>query len=85
VLQLNFDNLFRLKFRFIMTDLRTVTILYGEKKLQKTIAIPSSTTVKDTKKICTDELLKHLQSQSGVPSISIDDECTDFYPGMIQS
>ena len=65
---------------------RKVTVLYGENKLQKTIALPASATVTDAKKISSEEILKHLRLQPGVPStISIDDECTDFYPGIIQS
>jgi len=60
--------------------------MYGENKLQKTITLPTSATVTDAKKIGSEEILKHLRLQPGVPSaISIDDECTDFYPGMIQS
>lgn len=65
-----------------MSNLSQVTILYGENKLQKTIKLPASTTVTDAKKIGSDVILKHLRDQPGVlPSISIDDECTDFYSG----
>jgi hypothetical protein len=65
---------------------RTVTVLYGEKNLQKTMALPVSTTVMDAKKIGSAEILKHLHIQPGIPSaISIDEESTDFYPSMIQA
>jgi hypothetical protein len=65
-----------------MSNLSQVTIVYGENKLQKTIKLPASTTVTDAKKTGSDIILKHLRDQPGVPpSISIDDECTDFYPG----
>ena len=65
-----------------MSNLSQVTILYGEHKLQQTIKLPASTTVTDAKKKGSEVILKHLRNQPGVPpSISIDDECTDFYPG----
>jgi hypothetical protein len=67
-----------------MSNLRQVTVLYGENKLQQTIKLPASTTITDAKKIGSEEILNHLRNQPGVPSsISIDDECTDFYPGII--
>jgi hypothetical protein len=63
-----------------------VTVLYGEKNLQRTLSFPASTTVRDAKKIGSKEILDHLRCQPGVPpSISIDDECTDFYPGIIHT
>jgi hypothetical protein len=68
-----------------MGDRRKVTVLYGENKLQKTISLPASATVAAAKKIGSDEILKHLRLQPGVPPISLDDECTDFYPGMAES
>jgi hypothetical protein len=62
---------------------RTVTVLYGEHKLQKTVSVPASFTVTDAKKSGSKEILKYLRLQPGVPAaISIDDDCTDFYPGM---
>jgi hypothetical protein len=69
-----------------MSNRRQVTVLYGENKLQKTISLPASATVAAAKKIGSDEILQHLRLQSGVPpAISLDDECTDFYPSMSQS
>jgi hypothetical protein len=69
-----------------MSNLSQITVLYGENKLQKTIKLPASTTVTDAKKVGSKEILNHLRLQPGVPSsISIDDECTDFYPGTIES
>jgi len=64
-----------------MVDLRKVTVLYSEHKLQKTIFIPATATVAIAKKIGSDEILNHLRLQPGVPSgISLNDEGTDFYP-----
>jgi hypothetical protein len=61
-----------------------MTVLYSEKRLQKTLSFPASVTIEDAKKIGSEEILKHLRLQPGVPpGISIDDECTDFYPSMI--
>jgi hypothetical protein len=69
-----------------MSVRRNVTVLYGEKKLQKTISLPAATTVAITKKAGSDEILNHLRLQAGIPQdISIDQECTDFYPGTVQS
>jgi hypothetical protein len=69
----------------IMSDLKQVTLLYGENKLQNRIWLPLSTSVKDVKKTGSEIIIKHLHNQPGVPSsISIDDDCTDFYPGIIQ-
>lgn len=69
-----------------MSNLRQVTVLYGENKLQRTIKLPSSTTVIDAKAAGSNEILKHLCLQPGVPSpIILDDDCTDFYPGMIKA
>ena len=50
-----------------MSNLSQVTILYGENKLQKTIKLPSSTTVTDAKKKGSEVILQHLHDQSGVP------------------
>jgi len=68
-----------------MSICRNVTVLYGEKKLQKTISLPAATTVTITKKASSDKILNHLCLQVGIPQdISIDQECTDFYPGTVQ-
>ena len=69
-----------------MSNFRQVTVLYGENKLQMTVKLPPSTTVTDAKAAGSEEILKHLRRQPGVPSpITIDDDCTDFYPGMIKA
>lgn len=40
----------------------------------------------DAKAAGSNEILKHLRLQPGVPSpIILDDDCTDFYPGMIKA
>ena len=66
-----------------MSNQTQVTVLYGENKLQKTISLPASTTVAIVKKFSSQEILEHLCLQPGVPTdVSVDDECTDFYPGM---
>jgi len=64
-----------------MSPLCQVTVLYGENKLQHTIKLESSTTVAQAKQAGSTEILKHLGSQPGVPSpITLDGDCTDFYP-----
>ena len=61
-----------------------MTVLYGESKLQKTISLPASATVATVKQFGSQEILDHLQLQPGVPTdVSLDDDCMDFYPGMI--
>ena len=63
-----------------------VTVMYGENKLQKTISLPATATVAAAKQAGSVEITNHLRLQAGVPlDLSIDDECTDFYPGMILS
>jgi hypothetical protein len=65
---------------------RNVTVLYGESKMQKTISLPVTAIVSTAKKSGSDQILNHLRLQAGVlQDISIDRECTDFYPGMIRS
>lgn len=59
---------------------RNVTILYGENRLQNTISLPATATVRKAKEIGSTEMIKHLQLQSGVPSDITIDECTDVYP-----
>jgi hypothetical protein len=67
-----------------MSNRQKVTVLYGENKLQKTISLPASATVGAAKKAGSEEILKHLHLQPGVPAtISLDHECTDFYPGTV--
>jgi hypothetical protein len=64
---------------------RNITLLYGEHKLQNTISLPATTTVRKAKEVGSIEMIKHLQLQSGVPQdITIDNKCTDVYPSMIQ-
>jgi hypothetical protein len=66
------------------TDRRLLTVLFGERELQKTIDIDASTTVAQAKKIGADELLKSLRLLPDAPSaLVIDETCTDFYPGII--
>jgi hypothetical protein len=67
-----------------MSNLSQVTVLYSENRLQTTIKIPASTKVVDVGKRGSEEILNHLHNQPGIPeTISIDDNCTDFYPGII--
>jgi hypothetical protein len=62
-----------------------VLVLFGETKLQTTVSLPAAVTVIEAKKGASDELLQHFRLQSGIlPSIPIDDECTEFYPSTIQ-
>ena len=69
-----------------MSNFSQVTVLYGEKKLQTTIKFLSSTTVADAKKRGSEKIQEYLRNQPGVPeTVAIDDDCTDFYPGIIQS
>src|ERR1700730_1382742 len=63
-----------------------VTVLYGESKMQKTILLPVTAIVSTAKKSGSDQILNHLRLQAGVlQDISINQECTDFYPGIIQA
>jgi hypothetical protein len=63
-----------------------MTVLFGEKELQQTFSFDSSTTVADAKKHGSERLLEYLHLQPGAPpGLSIDESCTDFYPGMIRS
>jgi hypothetical protein len=69
-----------------MSNQTQVTVLYGENKLQKTISLPASATIATAKKFGSQEILEHIHHQPGVPTdISLDYECTDFYPGIIHS
>jgi hypothetical protein len=62
-----------------------VAIVYGETKLHRTMSIPTSATVAQAKQAGSETILQHLRLQPGVPSaISLDDECTDFYPSKAQ-
>lgn len=63
---------------------RNVTILYGENRLQNTISLPATATVRKAKEIGSTEMIKHLQLQSGVPSDITIDECTDHDARTIQ-
>jgi hypothetical protein len=67
-------------------SLSRVTVLYSENKLQTTIKFPSSTTVADVKRRGSEDILNHLCNQPGVSeTISIDDDRTEFHPGIIQT
>jgi hypothetical protein len=62
-----------------------IAIVYGETKLHQTMSIPTSATVAQAKLAGSETILQHLRLQPGFPSaISLDDECTDFYPSKNQ-
>ena len=62
-----------------------IAIVYGETKLHQTMSISTSATVAQAKQHGSETILRHLRLQPGVLStISLDDECTDFYPRKIQ-
>jgi len=66
-----------------MSNRCQVTVLYSENKLQRTISLDPAlaSTVADAKKSGSEIFLDHFRDQPGIPpSISIDDDCTDFYP-----
>ncbi|KAF8878567.1 hypothetical protein BD779DRAFT_1676824 [Infundibulicybe gibba] len=65
-----------------MSGRHNVTVLYGEKGLQKTLSFPSSFTLADVKAVASKEILVHPRRLPGVPpTITLDDTCTDIYPG----
>jgi hypothetical protein len=65
---------------------RLLTVLYCEGELLKTLDIDESTTVAEAKELGSRKLLEYLRRQPNAPSdLEIDESCTDFYPGMIQS
>lgn len=65
---------------------RLLTVLFCEGELQKTLDIDAFTTIAEAKELGSRKLLEHLHRQPEAPSdLAIDESCTDFYPGMIQS
>jgi hypothetical protein len=65
-------------------SLRRLTVLFCERELQQTLDIDASTTISEAKKIGSRHLLDYLRGQPNAPpGLSIDDECTDFFPGKV--
>ncbi|KAG2336056.1 hypothetical protein BDR05DRAFT_953627 [Suillus weaverae] len=62
------------------SDRKQVVILYAETKLQKSIDLSGSLTVASAKKEGMVAIRDHLNILPGVPPVSLDPECTDFYP-----
>lgn len=61
-------------------DRKQVVVLYAETKLQKSIDLPGSLTVARAKEEGMVAIRDHLNVLPGVPSVSLDPDCTDFYP-----
>jgi FtsZ-binding cell division protein ZapB len=62
------------------SDRKQVVVLYAETKLQKSIDLPGSSTVARAKEEGMIAIKDHLNLLPGVPHVSLDPECTDFYP-----
>jgi hypothetical protein len=58
-----------------------VTLVYGEKNLQKTLFMPKGLSIHEAKEMGEVELLAHLSTLSGLPKVKFDPECTDMFPG----
>lgn len=65
---------------------RRLTILYGERNLQTTIDLDASFTISEAKEMGSDQLLTHLHKQPYVPpGLTFDDDCTEFFPGIMMN
>ncbi|KAG2749374.1 hypothetical protein P692DRAFT_20645627, partial [Suillus brevipes Sb2] len=63
------------------SDRKQVVVLYAETKLQKSIDLPGSATAANAKEEAMVAIRDHLiHILPGVPPISLDPDCTDFYP-----
>ena len=63
---------------------RQLIIMYCERELQMSVNFVPSTTISEAKEIGSSYLLKYLHEQpDGPPDVTIDDDCTEFFPGMI--
>ncbi|KAG1788935.1 uncharacterized protein HD556DRAFT_1400806 [Suillus plorans] len=62
------------------SDRKQVVVLYAEAKLQKSIDLPGSLTVARAKEEGMVAIRDHLNTIPGVPPVSLDPDCTDFYP-----
>jgi hypothetical protein len=63
------------------SDRKQVVVLYAETKLQKSIDLPGSSTVARAKEEGMIAIKDHLNILLGVPHVSLDPDCTDFYSG----
>jgi hypothetical protein len=62
------------------SDRKQVVVLYAETKLQKSMDLPCTLTVAQAKEEGMVAIRDHLNALPGVPSVSLDPDCTDFYP-----
>ncbi|KIK37183.1 hypothetical protein CY34DRAFT_810576 [Suillus luteus UH-Slu-Lm8-n1] len=62
------------------SDRKQVVVLYAEAKLQKSMDLPGSLTVAQAKEEGMVAIRDHLNALPGVPPVSLDPDCTDFYP-----
>lgn len=63
---------------------RRLVVVYSERELQMTIEFLPSTTISKAKEIGARNLLEYLRAQPDAPpDLTIDDDCTDIFPGMI--
>ncbi|KAG0696623.1 hypothetical protein DFH29DRAFT_193732 [Suillus ampliporus] len=59
---------------------KRLIVLYAEAKLQKSIDLPNSFTVAKAKQEGMTAIRDQLQTLPGVPPVTFDPDCTDFYP-----
>jgi hypothetical protein len=62
--------------------LRRLTVMFCEHDLQKTVYVNASATIPQAKAIGSYELMEYLRPNAP-PGLTFDDQCTDFFPGMI--
>ncbi|KAG1838961.1 hypothetical protein C8R48DRAFT_94547 [Suillus tomentosus] len=62
------------------SDRKLVVVLYAEAKLQKSISLPASFTISKAKQAGMEAIKEHLKILPGVPLVTLDPDCTDFYP-----
>ncbi|KAG1889027.1 uncharacterized protein F5891DRAFT_1215975 [Suillus fuscotomentosus] len=59
---------------------KLMVVLYAEAKLQKSISLPGSFTISRAKQEGMEAIKEHLKILPGVPLVTLDPDCTDFYP-----
>ena len=63
---------------------RRLIIMYCERALRISVDFLPSTTISEAKEIGSSYLLKYLSEQPDAPpDVTIDDDCTEFLPGII--
>ncbi|KAG2093710.1 uncharacterized protein F5147DRAFT_779225 [Suillus discolor] len=62
------------------SDCKLVVVLYAEAKLQKSISLSANFTISKAKQAGMEAIKEHLKILPGVPLVTLDPDCTDFYP-----